>query len=648
MLKKILLSLLLITLLTSCWDEIAEKEVKKSFSTYIVKTGHISNSSRFTGYTSGTKEVMLATKSPWRIVYLNKNVWDKVKKGELLARLDWAEAKTGYSTANSIVNSLYSLRKQTWLAYDGQIAAVNAKIAQAKIWIKWVTIGLEDTKKITASQLITAKTWVEQAELWLETAKTNLEKTEQTLVTNKKNILDWGKTAITQAIILYKNIVDFSDKTLWVTKENKRANDKFEDYLWGKDTTHLKETEILFKTTKTDFDAFEKYYNDFIDNKNPSEEEIINWLKIAEITATKQKTLLKELYTVLDDSIDNIYFPAEMINEYKKNISTMGSQVESTLLTVDWSFILWIKWTLQNLETFNSQKDKWISLLKKQVELAKAGLETAKKTLIQYENMSNWQVNWVVVKKEIAEAQLKEAYEWLKAIKAKKQASLKEIDAKIAEAKGWKNLALNMINNWKVFSNISWIITQKMAEVWQVTNAWMPLYKVVDTSSLKVKTSIPNNIYKNLKTGQKIDLVVEWFNKKITWKISLISKSANRFTKKYDIEIEINNSKGEIPLWAMAMIQIKEKSKSKKVSNPIIPNNAIISKFSLPAVYVLKNWKATLKTIKIIKMGAKKSEITWIKSLDKIITSWKENIYDWEVLEEVKKEEKKDKKKENK
>jgi hypothetical protein len=87
----------------------------------------------------------------------------------------------------------------------------------------------------------------------------------------------------------------------------------------------------------------------------------------------------------------------------------------------------------------------------------------------------------------------------------------------------------------------------------------------------------------------------------------------------------------------MAIIQIKEKTSS-KVWNPIIPNNAIISKFSLPAVYVLKDWKATLKTIKIIKMWEKKSEVIWIKSLDKIITSWKENIYDWEILDEIEKE----------
>jgi len=632
MIKKIISFLLLTALLTSCASE-EIKEVNKKYSTHTVTTGTLATANKFTGYTAGKTEVMLATKVPWRINYLSKNIWDKVKRWELIASLDWAEAKTWYATANNIVNSLYALKKQTGLSFDGQINSIKAKIEQAKIWINWIKTGLEDTKKITSSQLETADSWIKQAEIWLETAKKNLEETKNTLETNKKNILDWAKSAIIQSIILYKNIIDFSDKTLGITPENKRFNDKFEDYIWWKDSVQLKETESLFKKTKPVFDEFEEYYNEKIDNKTPSEEEIIEWLKLAEKTAKAEKELLKELYTTLDNSIENIYFPTEVISEYKKNISTFWSQVESSLLTVNWNFILWIKWSLQNLDDLEANKQKAISLLEKQVELAKAWLETAKKTYSQYENMSKWEVNWVTTKKDIAESQLKEAYAGLKAIQAQKLAALKEIDAKIAEANWWKSNAWVMINNWKIYSNISWIITQKMAEVWQVINAWMPIYMVADTSKLKLKTSVPSNIYKNLKLNQKLDLAVEWFNKKITWKISLLNKSANRFTKKYDIEVEINNSKWEVPLWAMAVIVIKQKNNSKKVWNAIIPNEAIISKFSLPAVYVLKDWKAVLKTIKIVRMWEKQSEVTWIKSLDKIITSWKENIYDWEILE---------------
>ncbi|MDQ7023821.1 MAG: hypothetical protein Q9M97_10150 [Candidatus Gracilibacteria bacterium] len=87
----------------------------------------------------------------------------------------------------------------------------------------------------------------------------------------------------------------------------------------------------------------------------------------------------------------------------------------------------------------------------------------------------------------------------------------------------------------------------------------------------------------------------------------------------------------------MSIISIKNSSNSGKIKNKaentIIPNNAIISKFGLPAVYVLENGKATLQNIKILKMGEKQSEVSGIKSLDIIITSGKENIYDGEVLE---------------
>ena len=632
MLKKLIISLLFLILLSSCsWNE-EEKKVVKNFSTYTVKTGKIDNVNKFTGYTSGVKEVMLATKSPWRITYLSKNVWDKVRAWELIASLDWAEAKTWYSTANNIVNSLYNLRKQTANSFDAQINSIKEKINQAKIWAKWVSTGLEDTKKITNAQLETAKSGIKQAKLWVETAQKNLEETKKTIETNNKNILDWAKSAITQSVILYKNIIDFSDKTLWVTPENKRDNDKFEDYLWGKDSIQLKETEKYFITAKESFDNYEKQYTTFIEDKNPSEEQIVETLKIWEKTAETQKLLLKKLYTTVDNSIANIYFPQSVIDEYKKNISKMWSDVESSLLTVNWNYVLWIKWSLQNLDSLNANKDKGISLLEKQVELAKAWLETAKKTYNQYLAMSQWKVNWVNTKKEVAESQLKEAQSWLKAVQAKKEASLKEIDAKIAEAKWEKNSASVMINNWKIYSNISGIVTMKMAEVWQVINAWMPIYKIVNTSKLKVKTSVPNDIFKKLKIWENINLTVEWYNKVITWKISQINKSANKFTKKYDIEITINNSKWDIPVWAMSNILIKQESNSKKIWNAIIPNDAIISKFGLPSVYVLKDWVAHLQNIKIIKMWEKESEVTWIKSLDKIIVSWKENIYDWEVL----------------
>jgi len=635
MVKKIIALLILATLITSCTNNPEkEKKVKKQFTTYTVTTGNLSNIWKFVGYTTGQKEVMLATKVPGRIVYLAKNVWDKVYAWEVLARLDSTEAKTWYSTANSIVNSLYNLRNQTAKAYDWQIESLKAKIKQAEIWVKWMETWLKDTKEITTSQLETAKTGLEQAKLWLETAQKNLEETKKSLEVKYQNILDWGKTAITQSIILDRNIIDFADKLLWMTEDNKRYNDRFESFLWAKNSRQLKETKLIFLDAKKEVDKYNEYYKKNIENKdNIWEDKIVEWLKIAEKTAEKQKELLKWLYDVMENSIPSVSFPLTVINEYKKNISQFGSQVESSLLTVSWNYIVWIKWTLQNLKDFEASKQKAITLLEKQVELAKASLDTAQKKYEQYLNMGNWKINEVKTKKDIALEQLQEAKAWLKALIAKKEASLREIDAKIAEALWGKKKANVMINNWIVVSNINWIVTQKMAEVGQVINAWMPIYMVSDNSVLKVKTSIPYNFYKNLKLGDKVNIAIEWVNKAVIAKVSMLSKKANPFTKKYDIEVKINNKDYKYPNWAMAIIILKQKDNKNKVGNAIIPVNSIVSKFWVPAVYVIEKNKAVLKNIKIIKLWQTKAEVTWIKSLDKIIVDWKENIYDGEILE---------------
>ncbi len=638
MLKKIILVLVLITILSSCGSD-KEQKVEKFFSTHIVQTWNLSSLYNFTGYTAWTKEVMLSTKAPWRIVYLNKNVWDKVRSGELLVRLDSIEAKSWYATSSSIINNLYDLRKQTWLVFDSQIESTNIQIKQAKIWIKWVKTELEDTKNIIQNNLELARSWINKGELWVETSQKKLEETKKTLEANKKNTLQWAKSAIIQSLILYKYIIDFNDKTLWITDKNKNFNDDFEDFLGRKDSIHIKETEALFRKTKTIFLEFEKFYNEKIqewdlvkNNKEISEEVIIKWLKLAEKTAESQKVLLEELYKVIENSIENIHFSADSINEYKKNIITMAWQIESSLLTINWNFVLWIKWSLQNIENLKIEKNKVIILLEKQLELAQENLNTANKTYNKYKNINDWQVHSVITKKDMSKNQLKKAFAWLEIVKSKKEASLKEIDLKIAKAQWSRSEAWIMIYNWKIFSNITGIITMKIAEVGEVVSGWMPIYKVVDNSEIVVKISVPSNILKNLKKGQKINLNIEWLNKKVEWKISLISKDSNKITKKYDIEIKIDNSKWDIPLWRMTRVTIEKQNYSEKSTNILIPNSSIISKFSIPAVYVLKDWRAILKTIEIVKMWETESEITWIEAFDEIIVYGKENIFDWEIL----------------
>jgi len=619
--KKYIILLLLFSLFFSSCSKQEEEKVEKFYKTITISTWSITENQEYVWYIKWETQTMLATKAPGKITYLAKKVWDRVNKWELIASLDSAEAKTGYSTANSIVWSLETLKQATIESFDEQIKAMEAKIEQAKTWLKWIETGLEDTKKITTSQIETAK-------IWLQTAETNLEETKKTLAAKKENILAWAKSAITQNVILNENILDFIDNFLWITPENEDKNDAFEDYIGVKNTKILKDTEEKFIETKKAYDDYKNFYEEKIENNsNPAEQDLITGLEKAEKVSELMKDLLDLTYDTLDNTLENVNFPLSMINQYKAQISSFGSDLEKSLLSMSWDTMIWVKWSLENLKSFEKESTKAISLLEKQVEIAKKQLE-------QYQNMASGQINDVSTKKEIALKQLQEAQAWLQALIAWKKAKLKELDSKISEALWQKNLSAVYINNWKVYSPVNWVIVSKNAEISQVIWAWMPIYTVASDKNVKVKVWIPNFVAKWLTLWQKIKIQVEDSNKTYTWTIIQLPDVLNTITKKVDVEVLINNENKEINIGSMAkvILPIKISKNLKDDGTAIIPNSAIVQQFMIPGVYVIKDWKAKFTQIEIISSDEKYSQVKWLEPNSIIITEGKENIYDWEEL----------------
>ncbi len=612
--RKIAILLLLSLVLASCNSE-EKVEIKKNYKTVEVWTWMVNTSNNFIGYTKWVSQAMLATKSPGRITYMWKKVWDKVFAWELLASLDSSEAKSWYNTTNKIVNNLYSIRDKTAKAFDEQIKAMEAKIESVKAQVVWVSTGLEDTKNITEKQL--------------ETAKTNLEKTKKELETKKENILSWAKSSLTYTKIIWVNSMDFVEYLLWMDKNNDDFNNKIDEYLWKKDSNQLKSTEELYKNILAIYNDYKDFYNNKIEGKNPTEETLIEWLNKADNLLSKLSKLLDETYIVVWNSIENIYFSGTMISDLKNQITNLWTKVEQTILSTEWWQMIWVKWSLENLKNFESQKQKAISLLEKQVE--------------QYEAMALWQVNDVTTKKKLASLWLEEAQAWLQALIAQKDATLREVDTKITEAIGQRDNASIMISNWNIIAPFSWIVTNKMSEVGQITNAWMPLYEIADNRKIKLKISVPVSIISNLKTWEKLDVNIESLNKTFVWVITNISLSANPITKKYEVELTLNNKKWQIPVWEMAIVSFNtdflnngphptSPLKGEEQEQLRIPNSAIIEKFMTPWVYILENNVVKFKKIKITKMWEFYSEIEGLELSQKIITDWKENILPWEVL----------------
>ena len=615
--KKILLILFILSTLlslTSCNNKVEELP-RKYYSTGSVFSGSINTQDSFVWYIEWKQTVNLAPKLGWRISDIYIKEGDYVKEGDILVKLDSLEAKVWYGTADSIINSLNSLKKSTAMMFDKQILAMEYKVEQAKIWEKWIKQWLGDKIIISNTQLETAKTWI-------ETAKANLDHTKIVLETKKIHIYENLENAIVWSVILDTNIINYIDSLLWITEANKKKNDIFEDYLSAKNTIYLKEAENKFLEVNKLYLEYKLFYDNEIDWKKPSKETVLKWLNDWELLAWKLKSLLSSVYNVLDNSIENIYFSLETINNYKKTTSDFWNYIESSLLTVSWEYTLWLKWSRQSLDDFEKSSWMQINLLEKQLELAE-------NTYAQYKAMTEWQITEVETEKEVTSSQLNEIIAWLSALKKQKETALKEIDTKISEAKWEQNSAWVMIEAWIIRSPINWIIISNNAKLWQVISSWMPILTVSNDDNLEINITVSDEQYNNIALWDLALLEVAWLDKQIFWKITNILSSRDLITKKIPIEISLENIWKKIKIWSYTKI-IFNNSWSNNWT--IISNSAIISKFMIPWVYVLNNNIVEFKNIKILKQNDNFSEINWLNIWEIVIIDWKENIWDWEKL----------------
>lgn len=578
------------TLLQSCTEE--EKVVQKYYKTEIVQTWSLASSVAYTSYTKGINEAILSPKTSGRVVYMWFNIWDKVSIWERLASLDWAEAQVWYSTANNIVSSLVNLKKSTISSYDEQINSLKQTLKKAETNLEWASLWINNNS---------------EAQLTLELEKTNLEETKNVLSWEEETIYKNAESAITNSVILNTNIINFIDELLWVTPENDDKNDSFEDYLWAKKITVYNKAKNYFTEVNLEYFLYKSFYENNIENSSPSKKQIIMGLEKWKNLAANIKELLNLTYDVLDYSLDNVYLTLNEINSYKERVTNYWNSIEASLITVSGEYLLWLRWSLENIDSFNRNSTKQIELLEQKVSLAR---------------------QWLENKEKIAKISIEEISSQIKSLEKQKLAKLSEIDSQISEARWSSNSAAVMIWNTEVVSNLNWIIINKMSEVWTVVQAWTPIYKVADNSKIKLEVSVPYTISQNLELWKKVIVEIEWKNKNYIWFINNLPTNKDIETKKTIIEVVIWNQNSEIEIWTIAKVYFGDNIESWI----LIPNKAIISKYMLPWIMV-KEWNiAKFKEIEIIKTNDTFSLVKWINPLEEIIIEWQENIWDEEIL----------------
>jgi membrane fusion protein, multidrug efflux system len=214
--------------------------------------------------------------------------------------------------------------------------------------------------------------------------------------------------------------------------------------------------------------------------------------------------------------------------------------------------------------------------------------------------------------------------------------SVTGLENQLAAANESVKVAVEQFNTANVYSDVSGIadhVNIKLGETFTGMGAMGPQIKIVNTSSLKVVTSIPENYLSRLRTGTPAEVSIPDVNKIFNASVSLIGQSvdANRgFTADikipYDASLKPNQT---------AKVRILDYS---AVNVVVIPINVVQTDEAGKYVYVLvksSNGKATAqkRNINIGEVYGSNVEVkTGLSAGEQLITDGYQSIYEGQTI----------------
>jgi membrane fusion protein, multidrug efflux system len=194
---------------------------------------------------------------------------------------------------------------------------------------------------------------------------------------------------------------------------------------------------------------------------------------------------------------------------------------------------------------------------------------------------------------------------------------------------------LNTANVYSDVSGIADVVAIKVGETFMgVTQQGTPQIKIVNTSSLKVVTNVPENYLTRMHKGSPVEITVPDANKKINSTISLISQSIDPLQRGFIAEARIPYDAALKPSQS-AVVKILDYAAANVV---VVPVNVIQSDETGKYAYVLSkssNGKTTAHrvTVTIGEVYGEKVEIkAGLKAGDQLVTEGFQNLYEGQTI----------------
>ncbi len=502
---------------TSDYDELQDKALIK-------KTGKINSS----------QDIKLTANAAWRVSYVSVKPGQKVFVGQVLAQLEdniWSYGINISRASNWVERSKIN--------YDSTKINLDKSVFDAELNLEKLQRNLTSLKKDSKQTLLQAKDNLDNNQngnldstsaLRLQQLDNNIEKAKLDydikLVADQEVLNTYQANLIKEYngwLILLDDIIEFSDKLLWVSLKNRNENDDFEDLLWVRDSVQKGETEQILRglieyRSSEDFNAIDTDLQTW----NLSEERIIAIIDTINLWYEQVKSLLNGTEATLNNSIQSIWTLGQTeINAYVSAINWYQAQLQGNYA----GFISFGSSVKSFIRTY---KDNQASILKS-IELQQQDRN------IQFQNLSSselsaetsYEKTLLSVDENIKnlEDQIKTARNNLDNAKKTRSVTLRSLNNSIAEAQISYTASAKEYNKLTITSPINGTISEVLVDAWEEVSQGKMLFDIVSDSTPEIEISFSASERELIKTGQKVFMDI--WRERLTGTIYSISEVAD-------------------------------------------------------------------------------------------------------------------------
>ncbi|MDD5377465.1 MAG: efflux RND transporter periplasmic adaptor subunit [Candidatus Gracilibacteria bacterium] len=657
--KKFIASVLVsILFLSSCGKaavpEVKTETPKKSVTTEVVKSDYFTERVKLVAKIAPSKETTVSAQAAGVIKTLNAAIGKNVKKGDILATLDFSTTASNVNlnnASNAYSNTLttYGLTVESTQKdlENARIALENARTSKSNTYASTekqlqlaqtqldnILIQKNNTEKTTAISIDLATKSRDQAKL----ALANFEKTSaeslKSLQTKRTGLYSSARVSLDSALTSLDSALTQADLILGVTDQNRNANDGYETYLSAKNPA-------LKTAAEDNFHAARFAYDTVLSRKDFSTPGMIDTQIPTIIELANATNLLYDsLVSVLDNSIVSSSFPQTTLDGLKATVNAKQSgviQIQSTLVGLKNSMddlANTISSTETTIMTTRTSLETGLSIAETSLQNAIAGTTSSLDGVSGTETLTRTQlentITTVKSSRDSVDSAVKIAEAQYESTKAKLQSQLTGVKSQLDASKGQKDIAAIQVENGLIRAPFDGVILTKTVDLGALVNPGSPVFTIGDDSNLIIRTDVNPDIVGSLKIGQTVSVAKD--TKMFTGTISLLAPGSDVTTRMFRMEAVFQDIPGSKEVFHIGdfadMFITRTTSDTKSIT---IPFSALISD-GQGGFIVYTVGSGNIATKKAVKIGAQnESRVEILDGLsegDKVVISGALNLQD--------------------